>query len=973
MDDIKYSSTHHQHEHSRTNYDDQLDYGTPASQSDAQVTLIIDDREITVPEGTSIMRASIMAGINVPKLCATDSLEPFGSCRLCLVEIEGRRGYPASCTTPVAEGLKVHTQTAKLADIRRGTMELYISDHPLDCLTCATNGDCELQDMAGAVGLREVRYGYEGENHLKAEKDESNPYFTFDPSKCIVCSRCVRACEETQGTFALTISGRGFESKVASGISNFLDSECVSCGACVQACPTATLMEKTVIDHGVPEHSVTTTCAYCGVGCSFDAEMKGEEVIRMVPNKNGGANHGHSCVKGRFAWGYATHQDRITTPMIRKSIHDEWRIVSWSEAIEYAASEIKRISAKYGKDAMGGITSSRCTNEEVYVTQKLVRAVFGTNNVDTCARVCHSPTGYGLKQTIGESAGTQTFDSVMKSDVIMIIGANPTDGHPVFASQMKRRLREGAKLIIADPRAIDLVDNSPHIRADYHLNLRPGTNVALISALAHVVVTEGLVKEDFVKERCEWDSFVLWRDFVAKPENSPEALADELGVNPVLIRDAARLFATGGNAAIYYGLGVTEHSQGSTMVMGIANLAMATGNVGREGVGINPLRGQNNVQGSCDMGSMPHEYPGYRHVSDPAAKALFEAAWGRPLSDEPGLRIPNMLDLAGEGRFKALYCVGEDIAQSDPNTQHVTHALESMECVIVQDLFLNETAMFAHVFFPGASFLEKSGTFTNAERRISPVRRVMTPKNNVGGQGYEDWEITAMLSNALGYEMHYKHTSDIMDEIAALTPTFKGVSFKKLDELGSIQWPCNDEYPTGTPTMHIDGFVRGKGKFFITQYVPTTEKVNAKYPLILTTGRILSQYNVGAQTRRTKNVAWHHEDVVEIHPHDAQERGIKEGDWIGVMSRAGETVLRAKLTERVQPGIIYTTFHHPQSGANVITTDNSDWATNCPEFKVTAVQVTRVNQLSDWQLHYKTFSEAQLAFAGRDLEAAKID
>ncbi|MSP86016.1 MAG: formate dehydrogenase subunit alpha [Methylotenera sp.] len=973
MDDIKYSNTHHQHEHSRTNYDDQLDYGTPASQSDVQVTLTIDDREITVPEGTSIMRASILAGINVPKLCATDSLEPFGSCRLCVVEIEGRRGYPASCTTPVAEGLKVSTQTPKLADIRRGTMELYISDHPLDCLTCATNGDCELQDMAGAVGLREVRYGYEGENHLKAEKDESNPYFTFDPSKCIVCSRCVRACEETQGTYALTISGRGFESKVAAGINNFLDSECVSCGACVQACPTATLIEKTVIDHGVPEHSVTTTCAYCGVGCSFNAEMKGEEVIRMVPNKNGSANHGHSCVKGRFAWGYATHQDRITTPMIRKSIHDEWRIVSWDEAINYAASEIKRIEAKYGKDAMGGITSSRCTNEEVYVTQKLVRAVFGTNNVDTCARVCHSPTGYGLKKTIGESAGTQTFDSVMKADVIMIIGANPTVGHPVFASQMKRRLREGAKLIIADPRAIDLVDNSPHIVTDYHLNLRPGTNVALISALAHVVVTEGLVKEDFVKERCEWDSFVLWRDFVAKPENSPEALADELGVDPVLIRDAARLFATGGNGAIYYGLGVTEHSQGSTMVMGIANLAMATGNVGREGVGINPLRGQNNVQGSCDMGSMPHEYPGYRHVSDPAAKALFEAAWGRPLSDEPGLRIPNMLDLAGEGRFKALYCVGEDIAQSDPNTQHVTHALESMECVIVQDLFLNETAMFAHVFFPGASFLEKCGTFTNAERRISPVRRVMTPKNNVDGQGYEDWEITAMLSKALGYEMNYRHASEIMDEIAALTPTFKGVSFNKLDELGSIQWPCNDECPTGTPTMHIDGFVRGKGKFFITQYVPTTEKVNAKYPLILTTGRILSQYNVGAQTRRTKNVEWHHEDVVEIHPHDAQERGVKDGDWIGIVSRAGETVLRATLTERVQPGVIYTTFHHPASGANVITTENSDWATNCPEFKVTAVQVTRVNQLSDWQLHYKTFSEAQLAFAGRDLEAAKID
>jgi formate dehydrogenase major subunit len=967
MDDIKYSNTHHQHEHSRTNYDDQLDYGTPASDSNVQVTLTIDDREITVPEGTSIMRASIMAGINVPKLCATDSLEPFGSCRLCVVEIEGRRGYPASCTTPVAEGLKVHTQTPKLADIRRGTMELYISDHPLDCLTCATNGDCELQDMAGAVGLREVRYGYEGENHLKAEKDESNPYFSFDPSKCIVCSRCVRACEETQGTFALTISGRGFDSKVAAGVSDFMNSECVSCGACVQACPTATLIEKTVIDHGVPEHSVTTTCAYCGVGCSFDAEMKGEEVVRMVPNKNGGANHGHSCVKGRFAWGYATHQDRITTPMIRKSIHDEWQQVSWDEAFSYAASEITRIQAKYGKDSVGGITSSRCTNEEVYVVQKLVRAVFGVNHVDTCARVCHSPTGYGLKQTLGESAGTQTFDSVMKSDVIFVMGANPTDGHPVFASQMKRRLREGAKLIIADPRAIDLVD-SPHVKADYHLKLLPGTNVALISALSHVIVTEGLVNEAFVKERCEWDSYQEWAEFCALPQNSPEVLTEVLGVPAEELRAAARLYATGGNAAIYYGLGVTEHSQGSTTVMGIANLAMATANLGREGVGVNPLRGQNNVQGSCDMGSMPHEYPGYRHVADDDTRILFENAWGRPLSNDPGLRIPNMLDNAVEGTFKAIYCVGEDIVQSDPNTQHVTHALENMECVIVQDLFLNETAMFAHVFFPGASFLEKSGTFTNAERRISPVRRVMKPKN-----GMEDWEVTAAFSNALGYPMEYKHASEIMDEIAELTPTFEGVSFKKLDELGSIQWPCNDEAPEGTPTMHIDEFVRGKGKFFVTQYVATTEKVTPKFPLILTTGRILSQYNVGAQTRRTKNVAWHSEDIVEIHPHDAEERGIKEGDWVGIKSRAGETVLRVKITERVQPGVIYTTFHHPESGANVITTENSDWATNCPEFKVTAVQVTRVNQLSDWQQHYKTFSEAQLAFAGRDLEAAKIE
>ncbi|WP_029147287.1 formate dehydrogenase subunit alpha [Methylophilus sp. 5] len=967
MDDIKYASS----QTPALKYDADTDYGTPKSDSTTMVTLSIDGVDVTVPDGTSIMHAAQLGGVTVPKLCATDSLEPFGSCRLCLVEIEGRRGYPASCTTPVAPGLKVKTQTPKLADVRRGVMELYISDHPLDCLTCGANGDCELQDMAGAVGLREVRYGYEGENHLGQAKDESNPYFTFDPSKCIVCSRCVRACEETQGTFALTIQGRGFDSKVSAGNTDFLDSECVSCGACVQACPTATLMEKTVIEAGTPEHKVTTTCAYCGVGCSFDAEMKGEQVVRMTPTKDGGANHGHSCVKGRFAWGYATHADRITTPMIRKSIHDPWQKVGWDEAINYAASEIQRIQGQYGKESVGGITSSRCTNEEVYVTQKLIRAVFGVNNVDTCARVCHSPTGYGLKQTLGESAGTQTFDSVMQSDVIFVMGANPTDGHPVFGSLMKRRLREGAKLIVVDPREIDLVDNSPHVRADYHLKLRPGTNVAMISALSHVIVTEGLVQEDFVKARCEWDSFVAWRDFAAKVENSPEALEKELGVPAEQIRAAARLYATGGNAAIYYGLGVTEHSQGSTTVMGIANLAMATGNLGREGVGVNPLRGQNNVQGSCDMGSMPHEFPGYRHVSDDETRAQFEQAWGVKLSADPGLRIPNMLDLAAEGSFKAVYCVGEDIAQSDPDTQHVTHALESMECVIVQDLFLNETAKFAHVFFPGASFLEKNGTFTNAERRISPVRKVMTPKNGQRDHGkheagLEDWEITAKFSAALGYPMHYTHASDIMDEIAALTPTFTGVSFKKLDELGSIQWPCNDEAPDGTPTMHVDAFVRGKGKFFITQYVPTTERVNKKYPLILTTGRILSQYNVGAQTRRTHNVAWHHEDVIEIHPHDAEDRGIAEGDWVGISSRAGQTVLRAKITERVQPGVVYTTFHHPESGANVITTDNSDWATNCPEYKVTAVQVSKVNQLSDWQQQYRSFSDTQIELSGMD-------
>ncbi len=949
----------------------EIDYGTPASKSTKMVTLTIDGQQVTVPEGTSIMRAAMEVGTKIPKLCATDSVEAFGSCRLCLVEIEGRAGTPASCTTPAMNGLVVHTQNARLKQLRRGVMELYISDHPLDCLTCAANGDCELQDMAGAVGLRDVRYGYDGANHVFAKakdghandawmpKDESNPYFTYDPSKCIVCNRCVRACEEVQGTFALTIAGRGFDSRVSAGMSeDFFESECVSCGACVQACPTATLSEKSLIDIGQPEHSVVTTCAYCGVGCSFKAEMRGEEVVRMVPYKDGKANRGHSCVKGRFAWGYATHKERILKPMVRDRITDPWRETTWEEAIGRVASEFKRIQYQYGRDAVGGITSSRCTNEETFLIQKLIRAGFGVNNVDTCARVCHSPTGYGLKTAFGTSAGTQDFDSVEDSDVIVVIGANPTDGHPVFASRMKKRLRQGAKLIVIDPRRIDLV-RSPHIEAAHHLPLLPGTNVAVLTAMAHVIVTEGLVNETFVRERCDRDDFREWAAFVAEERHSPEAIETYTGVPAAELRAAARLYATGGNGAIYYGLGVTEHSQGSTTVMAIANLAMATGNLGRRGVGVNPLRGQNNVQGACDMGSFPHEFSGYRHVSDATVRATFEAMWGTQLNPEPGLRIPNMLDAAVEGTFKAIYIQGEDILQSDPNTSHVSAGLAAMECVVVQDLFLNETANYAHVFLPGSTFLEKDGTFTNAERRIQLVRKVMTPRNG----GYADWEITQLIAKAIGLDWNYTHPSEIMDEIAALTPTFKNVSFKKIEEIGSVQWPFNDANPEGSPIMHATTFARGKGKFMLTEYVPTDERTGPRFPLLLTTGRTLSQYNVGAQTRRTENVLWHQEDRLEIHPHDAEQRGIKDGGWVRIQSRAGETALRAQITDRVAPGVVYTTFHHPLTQANVITTDYSDWATNCPEYKVTAVQVALSNGPTQYQEDYEAFAEASRRIA----------
>jgi formate dehydrogenase major subunit len=923
----------------------ELDTGTPIRTGEATVTLTIDGRKVSVPPGTSVMAAAALMDNPIPKLCATDSVEAFGSCRLCLVEIEGRKGTPASCTTPAEAGMIVRTKTTRLERLRRGVMELYISDHPLDCLTCSANNDCELQAQAGNVGLRDVRYGYAGANHLEAPTDTSNPYFTFESSKCIVCSRCVRACEEVQGTFALTILGRGFDSKVGTGGVDFLSSECVSCGACVQACPTATLNEKLVIEKGTPERTVVTTCAYCGVGCSFKAELKGNEVLRMVPHKAGKANEGHSCVKGRFAYGYATHKDRVLKPMIRERIEDPWREVSWGDAIAYAANEFRRIQTKYGRDSVGAISSSRCTNEEVFLVQKMVRAGFGNNNIDTCARVCHSPTGFGLSKTYGTSAGTQDFKSVAKSDVVVVIGANPTDAHPVFGSRLKKRLRAGARLIIIDPRRIDLV-KSPHIKADYHLALKPGTNVAVLNALAHVIVSEGLVDEAFVRDRCDLANFESWARFVADPRHSPEATAEASGIDPRELRAAARLYATGGNGAIYYGLGVTEHSQGSTSVMAIANLAMATGNIGREGVGVNPLRGQNNVQGSCDMGSFPHEFSGYRHVSTDAVRETFERMWGVPLSKEPGLRIPNMIDEAIEGSFKWLYVQGEDIAQSDPDTKHITAGLRAMECVVVQDLFLNETARYAHVFLPGASFLEKDGTFTNAERRINRVRKAIPPL-----AGMADWETTMALANAIGVPISYTHPSEIMDEVAATTPTFKGVSYARLDELGSIQWPCNDTAPTGTPVMHVDRFVRGKGQFMLTEFVATEERVGPRFPLLLTTGRILSQYNVGAQTRRTASAAWHSEDVLEIHPFDADERGVRDGDLVALKSRTGEISLHAKITERVQPGIVYTTFHHAETGANVVTTDYSDWATNCPEYKVTAVQVRRTNHFSDWQVH----------------------
>jgi formate dehydrogenase major subunit len=685
-----------------------------------------------------------------------------------------------------------------------------------------------------------------------------------------------------------------------------------------------------------PERSVVTTCAYCGVGCGFKAETLGGRVVRMIPWKEGKANHGHSCIKGRFAFGFYQSPDRVKTPLVRDSIDQPWREVGWEEALTFAARGLRAVQQQHGRKSIGAVSSSRCTNEEIFLVQKLARAVFGNNNIDNCARICHAPTQFGLAQTVGAGAASQHFDSVLQADVILVVGANPTEGHPVFGSLLKRRVREGAKLLVIDPRRTETVD-SPHCRASVHLALRPGTNVLVLNSVAHVIVRENLYNREFVRSRCEWEEFEQWMALVGSERYAPEAVGPMAGVEPEEIRSLARVYAAGPRSAIYYGLGVTEHSQGATGVMALGNLALACGMFGREGVGLNPLRGQINVQGGSCLGSWPHVFSGYRFVTDDVVRASFEADWGVPLDSEPGLRLPNMLDAAISGQFRGLYIMGEDPAQSDPNQSHVMEALRQMEFVVLQDLFLNETSKFAHVFLPGSSFLEKDGTFTSAERRVSRVRKVIEPV-----AGLQDWEIVVRLMNALGYPARYSDAGEILLEIARLSPAYRGLSFELLDRIGSAQWPVDENAPHGTEVLHTERFPRanGRGTFMLTAYVPTAESADGQFPLLLTTGRVLTQYNVGTTTRRTANSLWHPQDVLEISPHDAAERGIRDGGMVSIRSRYGVVELKAVYSERVSPGVVYTSFHHPESRVNLLTSDLSDWATNCPEYKVTAVEVT---------------------------------
>jgi formate dehydrogenase alpha subunit len=895
------------------------------------VTLTLDGREVIASDRATILDVARREHVYVPTLCFDERLAPFGACRVCLVGVRGARGPVAACTTPVRAGMVVDTRDSVASRVARNVVELVLSDYPKDAL--ARHDDQgedrnELRRVAAHFGLAESRYF--GKRH-SYPRDDRHPYIKVDLNECIVCGRCVRACEEIQGTFALTYTGRGWETKIAAGMdSSFTDSACVSCGACVNTCPTSALDEEAFRAKETLDRTVTTTCAYCGVGCSLDVHVRDEKVVAIDPTPEGPSNQGHTCVKGRFAHQYALAPERATQPLLRRT-DGSWRAATWDEAMGFVADRIRSIVKQHGPNAFAAISSSRCTNEENYVLQKLTRAAIGTNNIDNCSRVCHSPTSLGLIRSLGESGGTNSFADIDVEACIFLTGANPTEGHPVVGARMKEAVLRGAKLIVADPRRIELAT-----MADVFLQLRPGSNVALYNGLAHVIVRDELYDRAFVDARTE--GFEAYRAHVAKYD--PKYVSELTGVAPELIEKAAHLYATTPPAGIHYGLGVTEQSQGVSGVRCLANLALLTGNFGRPGAGSNPLRGQNNVQGSSDMGALPTYLTMYRPMANDAVRHAFEARWGRPIQKERGLMIPEMFDRAIDGSLKAMYVFGEDIAQTDPNMGHVEHALRSLELLVVHDIFENATAKFAHVLLPGSSFLEKTGTFTNAERRVQLVRAaVPTP-----GDARRDLDVLFDLSARLGYDMGAPDAAKVWDEIAELTPALTGISHERLDRERGLQWPVPTKDHPGTPILFRDRFQTesGRGVLFAVDWEPPGESASAEYPFILVTGRQLAHYNSGTQTRRTHNVDLQPLDMIEVHPDDAVALGVVDGDLVEVASPRGTVQSFARVTTRVAPGNVFLSFHFPELKTNLLTSGHSDPNTRCPEYKVTAVSVKRV-------------------------------
>jgi formate dehydrogenase alpha subunit len=892
------------------------------------VNLTIDGHPYAAAAGSLLMDVAHRHGLAIAGLCSSNRLRPYGSCRLCMVQVQGQRAPAAACTTPVRQGMAVATDTPDLRRIRRTLLELYLSDYPAPAIDQPPN---ELLALARHYAADPHRFQNQRHRRHSGPVDPSGPYFTFDPNRCILCARCVRACDEIQGQSVLHLTGRGFDTSIRLDGDSFHNSGCVTCGACVNHCPTGALSDKQAPVPGLSDASVQTTCAYCGVGCQFHAEVAGGQVVRMRPDDNSPVNAGHACVKGRYAFDYLSSPERLTHPLIRQSpkgTDGGWRRASWEEAVALIATKFRDLLHRHGNSAVACISSSRGTNEENYLMQKFARVCLKNNHIDNCARVCHSATVAGMQEVIGSGAATNSLADIEHAKLLLVIGCNPTEGHPVVGARIKQAARRGMKLIVIDPRKIELAE-----RADVHLQLRPGTNVAVLHGLAHVIIQENLANEQFIAERTE--NYDAYRQCVAR--YTPARVEEISGVPADLLRQAARLYATSGASMSCHGLGMTEHRTGSYGVMALANLAILTGNVGRPGTGINPLRGQNNVQGSCDMGALPNVLPGYQKVDDPGAVARFQRAWGNPLPSEPGWKIPEMYDAALDGKLKAMWIVGYDVAQSDPNTRHVQRALASLEFLVVSDLFLNQTTRWADVVLPAAGALEKDGAFTNGERRIQRVRQVVPPP----GEARPDWQAVCAVASAMGCAMAYEHPSQIMAEIAAVTPFLAGVSYERLEGQG-LQWPVPHAAHPGTPIMHIDRFPRGRAKFAAVEYLPPGEEPDTHYPFVLVTGRILQHYNAGTMTRRTGLAEMVDRDYLEIDPDDATALGLTDGDLAEVTSRRASIRLTVRLSRRVARGNLFTTFHFPEVPVNSLLSSSSDLLTRCPEYKVLAVRVQRV-------------------------------
>lgn len=891
----------------------------------------INGQPYQIESGESILQFATRNHFSIPTLCDDSRLEAFGACRVCSVDValkaDGPTKVMASCHTPISNGMHIQTDSPSIQKLRKNIVELVLTDHPLDCLTCEVNGNCELQDVAADVGIRDVRYK-NAANHGDYEKDTSHPYMRSDLSKCINCYRCVRACDEIQGEFVLGIEGRGFASKIIKGGNlSFDESACVSCGACAQTCPTSAISDVFESKSVQAEEKIRTICSYCGVGCNLEVSVKNNEVLSIRAPNDAEVNQGHTCLKGRYAWRFYNHPDRLTSPLIKKN--GEFVKASWEEAYSLIESKLGQLKQTYGGDSIAGISSARCTNEENYLMQKLLRAVINTNNIDCCARVCHSPTAYGMQQAFGTGAATNSIKDIDETGFIMVIGANPTSAHPVTGAKIKQKLMKGLASIVIDPVRTEVARY-----ATYHLQLRPGTNVALLNMMSYFIIQEGLVDQEFIENRCEdWQGFK--QSILDLDINQLEAIT---GVDQDLVKQAALAYAKANRAMSFHGLGVTEHSQGSRTVMNIANLAMMTGNIGRVGVGVNPLRGQNNVQGAADMGCQPHQGAGYLPVDIAENQQRYEVHYGVAMPTTDGLKIPQMFNAAIEGKLKALWVLGEDIAQTDPNQQHVLQALENLDFLIVQEIFMSETAKLADVVLPGSSFLEKSGTFTNGERRIQAVNAAVKPLEGCKTDG----QILADMIERMSGKAQSAEPDELLKEISKIVPFFAGVKWEELGQQGK-QWPVLDD-GLSTDILHTTEFRRGKGKFHYYPWQETQEMLDNSqaFPFILTTSRILEHYNAATMTRRTGNGELVDKDILLIHPEDAKQKDIQNHDQVKLSSHRGEIEMIAELSEKVKRGVLFTTFHFPELMVNRLTGDVCDTETMCPEYKVVAVDVKRI-------------------------------